>query len=122
MWGRAKSMFGKMTGKDDDTNRFFDNPGFMMEWQYKRLPGPGAMNAAYESLALSPESPISGAVAQRRQLHVTKPNTDYAFLAVPIAGIPMVSGQVIMQPLYDPKQGYTLLPEYQPSIAPNQVI
>lgn len=100
------SMFGRGKPKPDkDNNNFQDAPGFRMIWERKTLPGPGAMNFAYESLALAAESPIDGAVAQRQQLKVFAPQI-YQFQHVPIAGVPIVSGQVIMQALYDPVSGY----------------
>lgn len=98
--------FIRGTGKDADKNRFLDEPGYKMVWERKTLPGPGAMNYAYESLALPPQSPISGAVAQRMQLRPTAQQV-YKYQDGIMIGVPMVAGQVIMQPLYDPAVGYT---------------
>jgi len=101
----AWTILGKQTGKDADKNRFQDQPGYKMVWERKTLPGPGAMNYAYESLALPPQSPISGAVAQRQQLRPTAGQV-YKYQDGLMIGVPMVAGQVIMQPLYDPNSGY----------------
>lgn len=101
----AWQIMGRKFGKDKDANSFQDDAGFKMAWERKPLPGPGAMNYAYESLALPPQSAISGAVAQRNFLAVVKPNI-YKFQDVLLNGIPMVAGQTILQPLYDPESGY----------------
>lgn len=92
--------------KDADANAFEDAPSYRMQWERKPLPSPGAMNYAYESLALAPQSPISGAVEQRQFFRVCSGPQLYQFQTGTLNGIPLVAGQAIMQPLYDPSTGY----------------
>jgi len=103
----ATNIFKRQrAGPDRDNNRFQDRAGFVIEFERKSLPGPGAMNYAYMSLALPPQSPISGAVAQRAQLRPTA-TPMYKYQTGLVIGVPTVSGQMIMQPLFDPDAGYT---------------
>jgi hypothetical protein len=99
--------------KDVDNNRFADIYGYKAVWVEKELPSPRAMNFAYESLALAPESPISGAVAQRQQLSHFSAGQLYQFQTAWMDGIPTISGNIIGQPLYDPQSGYVTLPRYE---------
>lgn len=119
---RKWSILKRMSpGPDRDKNRFQDRPGFQMVWEQKTLPGPGAMNYAYESLALAPQSPISGAVNNRQQLRPTAiPN--YKFQDGYMIGVPMVAGQMVMQPLYDPNMGYTRPRVQDPSVMPPNAV
>lgn len=78
---------------------------FHQVWGRKRLPGPGAMNYALESLALAP-FPVSGpTVAVRQPRMVTQAPQEYVMQAVMIAGVPTQAGQILAQPLYDPALG-----------------
>ncbi len=90
---------------DVDNNRFMDKWGYKQVWERKELPSPGAMNYAYETLALKPDSPISGAVAQRKTFSLFGPQV-YKYQDAWLAGVPLVSGQIFGQPLYDPQSGY----------------
>lgn len=72
-------------------------------WVRKRLNGPGAMNYAFDTLALAESTPIGPGVRQRTfwatvqaPLFVTNPLAPYAGLG----GV--VHGQFIAQPLLDP--------------------
>lgn len=92
---------------------FQSQTGLKMVWVRKELPSPGAMNYAYETLALAPQSEISGAVAQRQTLSLFAGKQVYKYQDAALQGIGTVSGQVISQPLYDPNSGYTNLPYVQ---------
>lgn len=105
---RLKSAFNPKT--DVDNNRFYDQWGVKYVWERKELPSPGAMNYAFETLALAPESEISGAVAQRQQLSLITSGQLYKYQDVVLQGVPLVSGQILGQALYDPAVGYTNLP------------
>lgn len=106
---RLKSVFTPQANVDNDNNLFADQFGAKMVFRRKELPSPGAMNYAYETLALAPQSEISGAVAQRQQLSLFAAQV-YKYQDIPLQGIGLVSGQVIGQPLFDPASGYTELP------------
>lgn len=90
-------------------NDFNAEFGLKMVWERKPLPSPGAMNYAYETLALAPQSEISGAVAQRQTLSLFGRQV-YKYQDAWLAGFGTVSGQIIGQPLYDPQSGYTNMP------------
>lgn len=106
-FGRLRGIYDKIRGRDADANGFIDVPGYRAVWSEKQLPSPGAMNYAYESLGLSPTSPISSAVANRNQLAVvTAGNLYQPVQALQVQGIPLVSGQVYGQPLFDPNGNY----------------
>lgn len=93
--------------QDGDANRFADLPQFKQVWERKPLPSPGAMNYAFETLSLPPFSPIDGAISNRGQLSLFQYGQLYQYQAVNTVGVPTVSGQVIMQPLFDPASGYS---------------
>jgi hypothetical protein len=79
---------------------------FHMEWERQRMPSPGAMNYSWQTLGLVPTSPISGAVAAREQFHHTGIAPQPVIgKAVPLAGTPIVSGQVMSAPLFNPDTG-----------------
>lgn len=104
---RLKAAFNPQ--QDVDNNLFMDRFGMKMVFERKPLPSPGAMNYAYETLALAPQSEISGAVANRSQLMFIAQQV-YKFQDVPLAGIGTVSGAMVTQPIFDPTVGYTNLP------------
>ena len=71
-------------------------------WQHKRQPGGGAREFAYETLGLSPYTPIGAGVAQRTFWGYLAPQA-WANLAISTTGLGgVVSGNARMQPLYDP--------------------
>ncbi len=79
--------------------------GYRQVWQRKRLPGPGAMNMAFETLQLA-QFPVSGpSIAVRDKMSVIQPQQLAVEKSVSIAGIPTTAGQVLGQPLFDPKSG-----------------
>lgn len=84
--------------------RPFDmRPGtFHQVWEEKQLPGPGAQNFAYESLALPEFTPVGPGVGIRQQI-VPLEEPLYVYQAVIPQGIPIVAGTVVMQPLFDPR-------------------
>jgi hypothetical protein len=72
-------------------------------WVQKRLNGPGAMNYAFDSLALAESTSIGAGIAQRQYwASVARPLfTDQVFR--PTSGYGgVIQGQVIYQPLFDP--------------------
>lgn len=72
-------------------------------WVRKRLNGPGAMNYAFESLALSETTPIGPGVRQRQFWATVAPPLFVPDVTAPYAGLGgIVSGQTISQPLYNP--------------------
>lgn len=72
-------------------------------WMRKRLPGPGAMNYAFESMALAESTPIGPGVAQRQFWATVSPPLFVNNISAPNAGYGGVAtGQYISQPLYDP--------------------
>jgi hypothetical protein len=79
---------------------------FHQVWERKRLPGPGAMNYAYETLALAP-FPVAGpSVATRTPLRVTQGQQAYVRHTVGISGAGGTqAGQVMSAPLFDPTLG-----------------
>jgi len=78
---------------------------FHQSWERKRLPGPGAMNYAYESQALAP-FPVAGpTIAVRQPRAVFQGQQSMVLQSVSIAGVPTQAGQVLAQPLFDPQTG-----------------
>lgn len=82
---------------------------FGLVWERKRQPSPGAMQYAYESLALAPTTPIGAGVAVRRPLAVDQGEQLYVGQSVPVQGIPTVAGTVVTQPLFVPDSGVGIL-------------
>ncbi len=74
-------------------------------FERKQLPGPGAMNAAFMTLGLPQESPISRAVAVRGQLAVVAPAqiTQQVVLRQPT---PTEAGSLVLAGLADPDSGF----------------
>lgn len=74
------------------------------QWKRKRLPTPGAMNYAFESLGLVEFTPIGDGIGNRHQYQITQPPQVYingiATWTDGLGGI--IAGQAIMQPLIDP--------------------
>lgn len=79
---------------------------FAIIHENKRQPTPGAMSYAYESLALPVFEPVGRAQVVKEPRKTFFAQT-YTALAVRTNGVPITAGQVIMQPLYDPNDGYT---------------
>lgn len=79
---------------------------FHLAWEEKPLPGPGAGNFAWEVLGLVEFSPIGPTIYAREPMRSTA-RPMYSYQAVPLQGIPLVSGQIFGQPLYDPATGYS---------------
>jgi hypothetical protein len=76
---------------------------FHMAWEDKqgRLPTPGANAFAYESLALAEFTPIGAGVIITEPLQSTAAGI-FAGQAVPLQGIPLVSGGIGQATLFDP--------------------
>jgi hypothetical protein len=80
--------------------------GYEMAWERQSLPDPAAMNYSWETLGLVQFSPIGPSVAVRKPFSTLFPQLFSGF-SVWLAGIPLTQGQVIGQPLYDPRSGFT---------------
>lgn len=88
--------------------------GYEMTWERQSLPDPAAQNYSWETLGLVQFSPIGPSVAVRSPFSTLFPQI-YAGLSVKLTGIPLTQGQVISQPLFDQKSGYTRgIPEAMP--------
>lgn len=76
--------------------------GYFPTWEERPLPGPGAGNFSWEFLALQQYTPIGHGVVPRRILyHTAQPLMTGQ--SVVTSGIPTVAGQIITQPLIDPR-------------------
>lgn len=74
-----------------------------LHWVRKRLPGPGAMNYAYDSLALAESDAIGPAVAQRQFWNIRPQPLFVPGMGRPSSGYGgVVQGQTLSQPLFDP--------------------
>lgn len=83
--------------------RFTDIMMDGLHWVRKRLPGPGAMNYAYDSLALSETTPIGPGVRQRQFWATTQTPLFVGEMMRPTSGYGGVAhGQAVSQPLFDP--------------------
>lgn len=72
-------------------------------WVRKELPGPGASNYAFDSLALAESTPIGPGVRQRQFWTTVSMPLFVAAMSRPMSGLGgIVQGQAILQPLYDP--------------------
>ena len=87
--------------------RFSDVFKAFLHWERKRLPTPGAMNYALESLGLPEYNVIGAGVGPRAYLMKTQPQQQYvpinAVLTNGLGGV--VAGQIALQGLYDPNTG-----------------
>ncbi len=80
-------------------------------WEKKRQPSPGAQAYAWETLGLSPFTPIGPSIFVRRGFTaVSEILQPYVGQAVPLQGTPTVAGQIYGQPLFDQANGYTSSP------------
>lgn len=105
-------MFKKLLGKKKA--KHYEQPPngpdwlYSLEWTKRKQPSPGAMQYSFDTLALPPVSPISGAIAVRAP--IIKPvNTapqPYVTKHGIVIGIPTISGGIVGQPLYNPDAGY----------------
>lgn len=77
-------------------------PGtFKNVWEEKELPGPGTGNFAYETLSLFNLTPIGPGVRAREQIRSIGKQL-YVLQSAPVVGVPLVAGQIVGQPLYNP--------------------
>lgn len=76
-------------------------------WEKKRQPSPGAQAFAWETLSLAQFVP-SGPSITVRQGFKPLPGTQQPYVgqAVNLDGVPIVAGQMVGQPLFDPNSGY----------------
>lgn len=101
---------GSVTPAGDHTDGHRANPRRFsqimsegMTWVRKQLPGPGAMNYAYDSLALAESTPIGPGVRQRQYWATISAPLFMPNITRPMSGYGGVAqGQYIGQPLYDP--------------------
>lgn len=70
-------------------------------WERKRMPSPGAPAYAWETLGLVLFSPIGPSVVARQQRYNLGPSSLYQ-KAVPITGLPTVTGTLVHAPLVNP--------------------
>jgi hypothetical protein len=130
---RVNRFFG---GKPKNAGNVGFDGLFHVAYERKSLPDPGAQVYAYESLGLVQFAPSGPSVFARDQVRSVSPQL-YVFQQTLMAGIPIVSGQMVGQPLYDPNAGgYTqdppgaisplvpynipaTTPDYPPAYAPN---
>jgi hypothetical protein len=90
-------------GHRANSRRFTSIMATGYNWVRKRLNGPGAMNYAFDSLALAESSPIGPAVRQRQFWATVSPPLFVNALGRPTSGFGgVVQGQYISQPLFDP--------------------
>lgn len=80
---------------------------YHLTWERQKLPSPSAMDYAFESLALAPVSPISGAIRVRDFIikpvnRVPQPYLQQRGLLI---GIPTTQGQIFSQGLFNPNTG-----------------
>jgi len=80
--------------------------GYQPAWQRQNLPDPAAMNYSWETLGLVQFSPIGPSVTVRNPFS-TLFSQMFAGLTVKLTGVPLVQGQIIGQPIFDPNSGYT---------------
>ncbi len=74
-----------------------------LHWVRKQLNGPGAMNYAFDSLALSETTPIGPGIRQRQFWQTVEAPLFVATMSRPSSGYGgVVQGQAIYQGLYDP--------------------
>lgn len=77
--------------------------GFDLLYKERPMPGPGAMNYAYSSLALGMFSPIGRASQAIGGINVYSPAQVYGMQTQSINGIPLTAGQMALQPLVNPR-------------------
>lgn len=83
-----------------------DDGLYQAVWEAKKLPSPGAMNYAYETLGLAPFSPIGPTIRTRQPIiPMAQQQVVQTGQAVILQGMPTVSGQLVKGPLYDPATG-----------------
>lgn len=74
---------------------------FHLAYERKRMPSPGIPAYAYETLGLVPFTQIGPSIATREPLRFATPTLLYQ-KAVPLAGVPTVSGSLVKVPLVNP--------------------
>jgi len=77
---------------------------FHIAYERKAMPSPGIPAYAYETLGLAVFTPIGAGIATREPLRFATPTTLYN-KAVPLAGVPTVSGSLVKGPLFNPDSG-----------------
>lgn len=81
-------------------NRFLGT--FRVLYEAKPVPSPGAGNYAYESLGLAMFAPAGRGVSVTGNPRPLQPAQLYQQKTAAVQGIPVVAGQIIMQPLAVP--------------------
>lgn len=76
--------------------------GYFPTWEERPLPGPGSQNFSWEFLALQQYTPIGHGVVPFRQLYQMA-TPSMVGQSVTTDGLPTVAGQIITQPLIDPR-------------------
>lgn len=90
-------------GHRTNGRRFTDIMADGYHWVRKRLNGPGAMNYAFESLALAESTPIGPGVRQRKFWATVESPLFVPDMSRPSSGYGgVLHGQAIYQPLFDP--------------------
>ena len=102
-------FFGLRRIKVDPRNPRFDlnaTREYGPTWERKRQPGPGAMQYAYETLALSPVPPSGPSVRVERPLVpiATSPQQYIFAQTLYVQGVPITAGQLFSAPLYVPQE------------------
>jgi hypothetical protein len=77
---------------------------FHLTYERKAMPSPGIPAYAYETLGLAVFTPIGAGIATRTPLRFATPTTLYN-KAVPLAGMPIVTGALVKGPLFNPDSG-----------------
>jgi len=73
---------------------------YRLVYEQKRMPSPGAMNYAYESLGLGMFSPIGPSIRVRNKMSVFAGAQLSTLSDTGINGVPLTAGQIAMQPLF----------------------
>lgn len=88
----------EVLGIDDDAH-------YLLTWERKTMPSPGAMNYAWETYGLPAYGRDGrGNIHVERQSYVSGP-ANYVFQSVGVVGVPpagILQGQFVTQPLMDP--------------------
>lgn len=93
----------EFNGHRANGGRFTDVMMSGFNWERKQLPQPGAMNYAFDTLALSETTAIGPGIRQRQYWATVSVPVFFANQTAPNAGFGGVAhGQYIGQPLFDP--------------------
>jgi len=110
-------------------NNFGVGAPYHQAWEFRPLPGAGAAQWAWETLALPMYTPIGAGTRNRRQFLGSGSNPTYVAVQgitlAPLGGTPVggdLTGQFVTQPLYDLQQaemsGIVMPTAYQPGVNP----